>query len=52
VNPLYTATSTATGDGRNGHTQTEDGVLSVDVRIPKEASDVDDAQPDAFLGCR
>jgi lipoyl-dependent peroxiredoxin len=36
VDALYTATATATGDGRNGHTATEDGMLSVDVRIPKE----------------
>jgi Ohr subfamily peroxiredoxin len=33
---LYSATATATGDGRNGHTATEDGLLDVDVRIPKE----------------
>jgi osmotically inducible protein OsmC len=33
---LYTATATATGDGRNGHTATDDGVLDVDVRVPKE----------------
>ena len=33
---LYTATATATGDGRNGHTASEDGILDVDVRIPKE----------------
>ena len=32
----YTATATATGEGRNGHTESEDGVLSVEVRIPKE----------------
>jgi len=36
VNPIYTATATATGEGRNGHTESEDGLLSVDVRIPKE----------------
>jgi osmotically inducible protein OsmC len=36
VNTLYTATATATGDGRNGHTATEDGRLDLDVRIPKE----------------
>jgi osmotically inducible protein OsmC len=36
MNALYTATATATGDGRNGHTATEDGLLDVDVRIPKE----------------
>lgn len=33
---IYTATATATGDGRNGHATSEDGVLDVDVRIPKE----------------
>ena len=36
MDALYTAIATATGDGRNGHTETEDGLLSVDVRIPKE----------------
>jgi len=33
---IYTATATATGDGRNGHTASDDGILDVDVRIPKE----------------
>jgi Ohr subfamily peroxiredoxin len=33
---MYTATATATGDGRNGHTTSEDGVLDFDVRVPKE----------------
>jgi Ohr subfamily peroxiredoxin len=32
---LYTAVATATGDGRNGHTATDDGLLDVDVRIPQ-----------------
>jgi osmotically inducible protein OsmC len=36
VNALYTVTVTATGDGRNGHTASEDGLLDVDLRIPKE----------------
>jgi lipoyl-dependent peroxiredoxin len=36
VNILYSTTATATGDGRNGHTATEDGQVDVDVRIPKE----------------
>jgi Ohr subfamily peroxiredoxin len=36
MNTLYTATATASGDGRNGHTESEDGILSVDVRVPKE----------------
>lgn len=34
MNTLYTATATATGDGRNGHTASDDGILDVDVRIP------------------
>ena len=33
---LYSTTATATGDGRNGHTATEDGLVDVDVRTPKE----------------
>ena len=33
---LYTATATATGDGRNGHTASDDGILDVDVRVPVE----------------
>ena len=33
---LYTATATATGDGRNGHARSEDGILDIDMRIPKE----------------
>lgn len=33
---LYSTTATATGDGRNGHTATEDGLVDVDVRSPKE----------------
>jgi lipoyl-dependent peroxiredoxin len=36
MTPIYTATATATGEGRNGHTESEDGLLRVDVRIPKE----------------
>jgi len=33
---LYTTTAVATGDGRNGHVQTIDGLLSTDVRMPVE----------------
>ena len=33
---LYSTTATATGDGRNGHTATEDGQVDVDVRVPPE----------------
>jgi Ohr subfamily peroxiredoxin len=35
IKVLYTAHATATG-GRNGHTQTDDGLVSVDLSIPKE----------------
>ena len=35
MNVLYTATATATGDGRNGHTASDDGILDLDVRVPK-----------------
>ena len=33
---LYTATAHATGDGRNGHATSDDGLLDVDVRVPEE----------------
>src|SRR6187401_3649006 len=32
---LYTATAHATGDGRNGHATSDDGILDIDLRIPK-----------------
>jgi lipoyl-dependent peroxiredoxin len=33
---LYATTAHATGDGRNGHVQSDDGLVDTDVRIPKE----------------
>ena len=36
LNVLYTATAHATGDGRNGHATTDDGLLDLDLRIPRE----------------
>ena len=36
MNVIYTAIAHAIGDGRNGHVYTDDGVLDMDVRIPKE----------------
>ncbi len=33
---LYRTTANATGDGRNGHSELEDGTLAVDMRIPTE----------------
>ena len=35
MNVLYTATATATGEGRNGHATSEDGLLDLDLAIPK-----------------
>ncbi|MFY0256247.1 organic hydroperoxide resistance protein [Chitinophaga sp. 30R24] len=35
IEALYTAHATATG-GRNGHVTSSDGVLDLDVRMPKE----------------
>jgi lipoyl-dependent peroxiredoxin len=35
IKPLFTATATATG-GRNGNTQSSDGMVSVDLSVPKE----------------
>src|SRR5678815_3020996 len=34
IKPLYTATATAQG-GRNGHTQSSDALVSVDLSVPK-----------------
>jgi Ohr subfamily peroxiredoxin len=33
---IYTASATATGEGRNGHVRSSDGVLDFDLAIPKE----------------
>jgi Ohr subfamily peroxiredoxin len=36
MSALYTATAHATGDGRNGHVASDDGLLDMDMRIPNE----------------
>ena len=33
---LYTASATATGEGRNGHVRSSDGLLDFDLAVPKE----------------
>ncbi len=33
---IYTATATATGEGRNGHTRSADGLVDLDLAVPKE----------------
>src|SRR5271165_1512496 len=35
IKPLYTAHATATG-GRNGHTRSDDGIVDVNLSVPKE----------------
>ena len=35
MSALYTASATATGDGRGGHTRSSDGVLDLDLAVPK-----------------
>ncbi|MER6938442.1 organic hydroperoxide resistance protein [Nocardioides sp. NPDC127514] len=36
MTPIYTATAVSTGDARNGHVQSSDGLIDADVRVPKE----------------
>ncbi len=32
---LYTAIATSTGDGRNGHVRSDDGLIDADTRVPQ-----------------
>jgi lipoyl-dependent peroxiredoxin len=34
--PIYQTSATATGDGRNGHSRTVDGMVDVTLAVPKE----------------
>ena len=36
IDAIYTAESTATGGGRDGHVTSSDGKLDLDTRPPKE----------------
>jgi osmotically inducible protein OsmC len=36
MSTLYTASATATGDGRSGHVRSSDGVLDFDLAVPKD----------------
>jgi lipoyl-dependent peroxiredoxin len=36
MNALYTAVATASGDGRNGHVRSSDGLIDADVATPVE----------------
>lgn len=35
MNVLYSAVAHATGDGRNGHVHSDDGVVDLDMRVPQ-----------------
>ncbi len=47
IDPKYTTTVTVTG-GREGHAESEDGVLNVQLRRPKKAGVSDGTNPDSF----
>jgi lipoyl-dependent peroxiredoxin len=50
VEIIYTAEALSTGDGRNGHVATKDGLVDTDVRIPKEMGGAGGApNPEAFF---
>jgi len=52
VQAIYTAVATATGDGRNGHATSEDGILDLDLRIPKEMGGEGGAtNPEQLFAC-
>ncbi len=36
MDAIYTAVATASGDGRNGHARSSDGLVDVDLAIPRE----------------
>jgi osmotically inducible protein OsmC len=36
MDAVYTAVATATGEGRSGHTRTSDGLVDVDLAVPRE----------------
>nr|WP_204261384.1 organic hydroperoxide resistance protein [Blastococcus saxobsidens] len=36
VPAVYTATATATGEGRDGHTRSSDGLIDLDLAVPRE----------------
>ncbi len=50
MDALYTAEALATGDGRNGHVATADGLVNTDVRVPKEMGGAGGApNPEVFF---
>lgn len=46
---FYTATATATGDGRNGHVATDDGLLDLDLATPKPFKKAERTNPEQLF---
>ena len=42
---IYTASATASGDGRNGHVRSSDGVLDLELAVPTEMGGPGGAHP-------
>ncbi|RBY88788.1 organic hydroperoxide resistance protein [Blastococcus sp. TF02A-26] len=36
MDAIYTAVATASGDGRNGHARSSDGIIDLDLAVPRE----------------
>jgi osmotically inducible protein OsmC len=52
MDALYEAVGHATGDGRNGHARTDDGMLDLDVRVPTELGGPGGAtNPEQLFAC-
>jgi len=46
---FYTATALATGDGRNGHVATDDGLLDLDLATPKPFKKAERTNPEQLF---
>ncbi|WP_062136905.1 organic hydroperoxide resistance protein [Demequina aestuarii] len=46
---FYTATATATGDGRNGHVATDDQLLDLDLATPKPFTKAERTNPEQLF---
>lgn len=46
---FYTARATATGDGRNGHVATDDGLLVADLQTPKPGTAPEKTNPEQLF---
>ncbi|MFW2514382.1 Ohr family peroxiredoxin [Demequina sp. SO4-13] len=46
---FYTATATATGDGRNGHVATDDALLDLDLATPKPFRQAERTNPEQLF---